>query len=62
MAQFKNNPIWSNVERTTYDAMTRYLQDSNQKMSEFIREILISKLLDEGYLQQEQLEELLIGR
>lgn len=62
MSQRKDNPIWSNIERSAYDAMTRFLQDSNQKMSEFVRECVIARLLDEGYLQQEQLEEMMLSR
>ncbi len=62
MAQRKDNPTWTNLERTSYDSMLRFLRDSNMKMSEFVRECIIARLLDEGYLQQEQLEEIMIGR
>ena len=62
MAQRKLHPVWTNVERTTFDALQRYLRDTNMGVSEFVREIIIAKLLDEHYLEQDQLEELVLGR
>ncbi len=62
MSQRKLHPVWTNIERTTFDALQRYLRDTNMGVSEFVREIIIAKLLDEGYMQAEQLEELVIGR
>ena len=62
VAQRKNNPVWTNVENETYAALQRFLIDHSLGMSEFLRTIIISKMLDEGYLQQEQLEEIMLGR
>lgn len=62
MSQKKDQSIWSNIERTAYEALQQFMLDHSMTMSEFVRNVTISKLLDEGYLQQEQLEELVVGR
>lgn len=62
MAQRKEYPVWTNVEKTTFEALQRFLTDTSTSMSEFVRNTIISKLLDEGYIQTDQLEEIVVGR
>jgi hypothetical protein len=60
MSQRKIHAIWSSVEPAVYDAMMSYIEDNNTNISEFLRQCVAQKLLDVGYLSQDQLE-LILG-
>lgn len=60
-AQRKQMPVWTNVEPAVHAAMKQYLEDKGMTISEFVRACIAARLLDAGYLGQEQLETVLYG-
>lgn len=62
MSQKKVFRVTVNVDATTFLAIQRYITDNDAGQSEFVRECLLNRLLEDKYLEEEQMRDILLGR
>lgn len=58
--QNKTRTVWSSFPPILREALEQYVDDHGTTISEFVRGVVVRRLIEEGYVSQETLEAVVV--